>query len=52
MTDLRQAVYEALDAALPGRFALHSAYLALAWNGERMAWESPLPEELKALLGE
>ena len=43
-------LYGREDAALPGRFALHSAYLALAWNGERMAWESPLPEELKALL--
>ena len=43
-------LYGREDAALPGRFALHSAYLALDWNGERMAWESPLPEELKALL--
>ena len=33
-----------------GRFALHSAYLALDWEGERMVWESTLPAELKALL--
>ena len=45
-------LYGREDAALPGRFALHSAYLALCWDGKRMAWESPLPEELKALLGE
>ena len=45
-------LYGREDAALPGRFALHSAYLALCWDGKRMAWESPLPEELKALLEE
>ena len=43
-------LYGQEDAALPGRFALHSAYLALDWEGERMVWESPLPAELKALL--
>ena len=43
-------LYGREDAALPGRFALHSTYLALDWNGERLAWESPLPAELAALL--
>ena len=43
-------LYGQEDAALPGRFALHSAYLALNWEGERMVWESTLPAELKALL--
>ena len=45
-------LYGQEDAALPGRFALHSAYLALDWEGERMVWESTLPAELKALLEE
>ena len=45
-------LYGQEDAALPGRFALHSAYLALDWEGTRMVWESPLPAELKALLEE
>ncbi len=43
-------LYGREDATLPGRFALHSAYLALDWEGTRMVWESPLPAELKALL--
>ncbi len=38
--------------ALPGRFALHSAYIALDHpiSGERIVRESPLPEELQRLL--
>ena len=37
---------------LAGRFALHAAFLAFSHpiTGERLAWESPLPEELAALL--
>ena len=37
---------------LPGRFALHSAYIALAHplTGERIECSSPLPEELRRLL--
>ena len=39
--------------ALPGRFALHSAYLAFTHplTGERLEIDSPLPAELRALLG-
>ena len=43
-------LYGREEERLPGRFALHSALLSLDWNGERMAWESPLPAELAALL--
>ena len=37
---------------LPGRFALHSAYIALNHpiTGERIEYESPLPPELNQLL--
>lgn len=37
---------------LPGRFALHSAFLAFTHplTGERIALESPLPEELAGLM--
>ena len=37
---------------LPGRFALHSAYLAFTHplTGEKLIFESPLPEGLSALL--
>ena len=39
-------------ASLPGRFALHSAYLRVRHpiTGEWIERESPLPEELKALM--
>ena len=45
-------LYGTEDARLPGRFALHSTYLRLAHpvTGEVMAWESPLPGALAALL--
>ena len=45
-------LYGTETAELPGRFALHSAYLSLIHpvTGERMAWESPMPEILKRLL--
>lgn len=41
-------------AELPGRFALHSARLAFTHplTGERIALESPLPEEVRALLAQ
>lgn len=40
--------------ALPGRFALHSAYIALDHpiTGARIEYESPLPPELQQLLKE
>ena len=45
-------LYGAEDAALPGRFALHSAYLKLTHplTGETLAWECPLPDELARLI--
>lgn len=43
-------LYGQEDERLPGRFALHSAHLALEWAGEHMAWDAPLPGELAALL--
>ena len=46
-------LYGAALPALPGRFALHSAYLAFTHplTGERLEIDSPLPAELRALLG-
>jgi 23S rRNA pseudouridine1911/1915/1917 synthase len=44
-----------LDAGLPeGRFFLHAAHLGFDHprTGERMSWDSPLPEDLAALIGE
>lgn len=40
-------------AALPGRFALHSARVKLVHpiTGERLCLEAPLPQEISALLG-
>ena len=45
-------LYGAELACLPGRFALHSAYLALThpYSGERLRFQSPLPDDLAALL--
>ncbi len=47
-------LYGTPDEELPGRFALHSAYLSFVHpvTGERLAFESPLPTELRRLLGE
>ena len=47
-------LYGTESADLPGRFALHSAYIALdhPLTGERIEHESPLPPELKQLLEE
>ncbi len=47
-------LYGTQEAELPGRFALHSAYLSFVHpvTGERLAFESPLPPELRRLLGE
>ena len=45
-------LYGTESPRLPGRFALHSAYIAFRHpeSGERMAFASPLPEELARLL--
>ena len=47
-------LYGTPDEELPGRFALHSAYLSFIHpvTGERLTFESPLPPELRRLLGE
>jgi len=46
-------LYGREDDALPGRFALHSARVEFIQpvTGARMAFTSPLPPELRALLG-
>ena len=45
-------LYGTETEALPGRFALHSAYMSFLHplNGKRLEFESPLPEELKKLM--
>ncbi len=47
-------LYGTQETELPGRFALHSANLSFIHpvTGERLAFESPLPPELRRLLGE
>ena len=47
-------LYGAPLPQLPGRFALHSAYLSFTHplSGAIIRLESPLPEELRALLGQ
>ena len=45
-------LYGRADGALPGRFALHSCFMQLRHpiTGQEIALESPLPEDLAALL--
>ncbi|MEA5064491.1 MAG: pseudouridine synthase, partial [Eubacteriales bacterium] len=45
-------LYGTEDARLPGRFALHSAFLSLTHpaSGKRLSFESPLPAALEALM--
>ena len=47
-------LYGAEDNRLPGRFALHSAFLRLIHplTGRELAFEQPLPPELRRLLGQ
>lgn len=47
-------LYGTQEAELPGRFALHSAYLSFVHpvTGERLSFQSPLPPEIRRLLGE
>ena len=47
-------LYGAEDDRLPGRFALHSAFLRLIHplTGRELAFEQPLPPELRRLLGQ
>jgi 23S rRNA pseudouridine1911/1915/1917 synthase len=47
-------LYGTPEEELPGRFALHSEYLSFIHpvTGERLTFESPLPPELRRLLGE
>ncbi len=46
------SLYGTEDPALPGRFALHSAYLSFIHpeTGERLNFSAPIPEEISALM--
>ena len=43
-------LYGREEERLPGRFALHSAHLALEWSETAFSFDAPLPEALRSLL--